>query len=92
MSFTPESSLLSMARLGRSKGLLERKRLDNGNTLMGNSLFHRQKPGGLLTILGHPSAGKTTEFNRLARDLSSITKFANEFFPLYTESTECGNF
>ncbi|DAC16273.1 MAG TPA: hypothetical protein D7I06_05440, partial [Candidatus Poseidoniales archaeon] len=86
MSFTPESSLSSMARLGRSKGLLERKRLDNGNTLMGRIIsFIGKNQGGLLTILGHPSAGKTTEFNRLARDLSSNTKFANEFFPLYTE-------
>jgi hypothetical protein len=75
-----------MARLGRSKGLLERKRLENGNTLMGRIVsFIGNNKGGLLTILGHPSAGKTTEFNRLARDLSSNSKFANEFFPLYTE-------
>ena len=52
---------------------------------MGRIISFIGKPRGLLTILGHPSAGKTTEFNRLARDLSSNTKFANEFFPLYTE-------
>ena len=88
MSFTPQSSFSAMSRLGRAKGLLDRKRLDNGNTLMGRivSFINQNKnQGGLLTILGHPSAGKTTEFNRLARDLSSNTKFADEFYPLYTE-------
>ena len=47
MSFTPESSLSSMARLGRSKGLLERKRLENGNTLMGRIIsFIGKNQGG----------------------------------------------
>ena len=88
MSFTPESSLSSMARLGRTKGLLERERLENGNTLLGRiiSFIEQNKEnGGLLTILGHPSAGKTTEFNRLARELGLNTNFVNDFFPLYTE-------
>ena len=88
MSFTPESSLSSMSRIGRTKGLLERKRLANNNTLLGriiSFITQNKESGGLLTILGHPSAGKTTEFNRLARDLSSNQSFANEFFPLYTE-------
>ena len=48
MSFTPESSLSSMARLGRSKGLLERKRLDNGNTLMGRIISFIGKNQGAL--------------------------------------------
>ena len=88
MSFTLESSLDSMSRLGRSSGLLERNRLESGNTLIGRVLSFindSKQTGGLLTILGHPSVGKTTEFNRLARELSSNKKFHEEFFPLYTE-------
>ncbi|MBM54926.1 MAG: hypothetical protein CMB32_00005 [Euryarchaeota archaeon] len=88
MSFTLDSSLDSMSRLGRTSGLLERNRLANGNTLFGRVLSFlndSKQTGGLLTILGHPSVGKTTEFNRLARELSSNKKFYEEFFPLYTE-------
>jgi len=88
MSFTPETSLDSMSRLGRKTGLLERNRLENGNTLFGKVLSFinsKKEKGGLLTILGHPSAGKTTEFNRIARALSSNESFANEFLPLFTE-------
>jgi len=88
MSFTPETSLDSMRRLGRKKGLLQRGSLENGNSLLGRTLSFinsKKDTGGLLTIIGHPSAGKTTEFNRIARDLSSNDIFSKSFLPLYTE-------
>lgn len=88
MSITPESSFDSMIRLGRKTNLLDRNRLANGNTLFGkiqSFIESSKKAGGLFTILGHPSAGKTTEFNRIARELCSNEKFRNQFLPLYTE-------
>ena len=57
MSFTPQSSLSAMSRLGRTKGLLDRKRLDNGNTLMGRIVsihewYHRsQSQKAIICIL-----------------------------------------
>ena len=75
MSFTPESSLESMSRLGRATNLLERSPLDNGNTLSGRVLSFikkNQRTGGLLTILGHPSAGKTTELSIVTFEPSDV--------------------
>ena len=88
MSFSPESSIASLKRLGRSNDLLDRQPLPNGKDLtteVSTFISKSSENGGLLAILGHPSAGKTTEFNRVARNLCNDPNIVGNIFPLYTE-------
>jgi len=87
MSFTQQTSLVSMSRLGRRQKLLERTRLENGKTLLEevSTFLDKHANGGLFTIIGHPSAGKTTEFNRLAKSMTTDAAFKDRFLPLYSE-------
>ena len=89
MTFTPQSSFSSLKRLGRRSDLLERDLLPNGMDIVSqvkSFILENRNNGGLLTILGHPSAGKTTEFNRIARNLQADESLTDDIFPLYSES------
>ena len=88
MNFTPDSSFSSMQRLGRISNLLERSKLESGRDLVTevkSFILENSETGGLLSLLGHPSAGKTTEFNKIARELSSDNSMRERIFALYTE-------
>ena len=88
MTFTPQSSFSSLKRLGRKSDLLERDLLPNGMDIVSqvkSFILEKRNNGGLLTILGHPSAGKTTEFNRIARNLQADESLTDDIFPLYSE-------